>query len=305
MFIATLAAVVLLTRGAASTKVVINSSPPAQSAALVAIANQVLLNDSDNDGLPDWEETLRKTDPRRADSDNDGIPDGKEQFEDLSIDARVEKVVGELDNKNLSTTERFGRELLMQFIELKREGKPFDAATTEKFVEKLTSEIDTSAAAPLYSAQDFHISENSSVDTLKEYANRMGRIIIRNSPAGLENEIVVATRALENNDPTELEKIKPLVASFENSLQEGLSVSVPKSIVEIHANLLNSFSYMKTTLGGLNRIFDDPLVAFVRITQHQQSIQAFRLALTNMRSFFKTNKILFDAADEGSALLNF
>lgn len=35
-------------------------------------------NDSDKDGLPDQEEGLRGTDPKKADTDNDGMSDGEE-----------------------------------------------------------------------------------------------------------------------------------------------------------------------------------------------------------------------------------
>ncbi|TSC61459.1 MAG: Uncharacterized protein G01um101448_338 [Parcubacteria group bacterium Gr01-1014_48] len=303
MFVVALAAIVLLTRGASSTKVITNN--PAQFAPLVAIAQKALSSDSDNDGLPDWEETLRKTDPNNKDSDKDGIPDGKERFEDLSINARVEKTLGEFDSKGLTATERFGRELLMQYIELKKEGKPFGAAETEKFVQKLTKEVDKNASVALYSIRDFHISDITGTDALKEYASRMGRIIIRNTPAGLENEIVVATRALENSDPGELQKIKPLIASFENSIQESLSVAIPRSIAPLHIDLINSFSYMKTTLGGLELIFDDPLTSFVRITQHQQSVGALNVALANMSSFLETNNVEFNETDEGGVFVTF
>jgi len=35
-------------------------------------------NDTDKDGLPDAEEGLRGTDPKKADTDNDGMSDGEE-----------------------------------------------------------------------------------------------------------------------------------------------------------------------------------------------------------------------------------
>ena len=40
--------------------------------------SQEIAKDSDNDGLPNWEETLWRTDPNNPDTDKDGIPDGQE-----------------------------------------------------------------------------------------------------------------------------------------------------------------------------------------------------------------------------------
>ena len=34
-----------------------------------------LINDTDNDGLRDWEETLFRTNPQKADTDGDGVDD--------------------------------------------------------------------------------------------------------------------------------------------------------------------------------------------------------------------------------------
>ena len=42
------------------------------------IAEKIILKDSDNDGLKDWEEVLWKTDPNNPDSDGDGMNDNEE-----------------------------------------------------------------------------------------------------------------------------------------------------------------------------------------------------------------------------------
>lgn len=274
------------------------------SAALVAIADQSLVGDTDNDGLPDWEEILRKTDVNNPDSDGDGIEDSKEIFEDSTIDSRVKKVVEELDEKGLTATERFGRELLVQYLATKKEGGVFDAGSTAQFVEKMTREINQEVPMVLFTSSDVQAVGSNSI-ALREYANRMGRIFIRNTPPGLENELVVVSRALESKNAEELKKLQPLIESFTNSIAEGLTVPVPKELVQLHLDLLNSFLYMKTTLSGLELIFDDPLTAFIRITQHQESMKKLQGALQKIGAFYEEANIEFEPEDDGNALIHF
>jgi len=303
--VAILAIVLVRVHGKETTNVATNPSSAGVSNALVAVANKSLVVDTDNDGLPDWEEVLRKTDPNKSDSDGDGILDGKEVFEDSTIDSRVEKMASELDEEGLTPTQRFGRELLTQYLATKKEGGKFDAESTAKFVDKMTGEVNQEVTVTLFTAYDVQTISDNNLIALKEYANRMGRILIRNSPPGLENEIVVATRALQNKDPEELQKIKPLIESLANSATEGRSVPVPSDLVQLHLDLLNSFVYMKTTLSGLLLIFDDPLTAVVRIAQHKESVKKFRAAFINMQLFYQKANIQFGPKEEGAVFLHF
>ncbi len=297
-------AAIFFARRGTSTKVVMNTPRTNETATLLAVADRTLVADSDSDGLPDWEETLRKTDPNNPDSDRDGIKDGDEKFEDTTISAHVKETAQQLNTEGLTSTEKLGRQLLLQYLEYKKQGKTFDQAALAKFTENMLTGVNADAEVKLYSIGDIQVLADNSATAFREYANRMGRIILRNSSSNPEGEVAILSRALENNDHEEIKKIVPIRESFSNSLEEGLTVPVPKDLAALHLALLNSFVYMKATLGSLELVFEDPLVAYVRITQHGQSINAVKTAVQNISIFYKNSNIRFTPEEEGAALVN-
>lgn len=283
-------------------KMIVNN-PTLNAASLVALTSPSLLVDSDNDGLPDWEETLRKTDPHNPDTDHDGITDDKEVFSHETVQQRIDEIKKSLPTEKLTETEKFGRELLVQYLEFKKQGKKIDEQTSGDIAKKLLESIAEKTNFTLYNPTNVQSISRNDAEFLREYGNRMGRIIMRNAPTETVSVPTLLTEALENKDPSQLEKIAPLVESFENSLKEALMVPIPSDLVKFHIDLMNAFSITATSLEGLRSTIDDPLVGIARIGQYQQGIGFIRVSLQGISDYYKQNNIVFEPGEEGTMFI--
>src|SRR3989338_949734 len=81
--------------------------------------NSLVVKDSDEDGIPDWEEPLWGTDPTKKDSDDNGIEDKVE------IDAKKATLTengADSSTEELNETQKFARDFLTVFMALKQSG---------------------------------------------------------------------------------------------------------------------------------------------------------------------------------------
>lgn len=273
------------------------------AASLVAVATKSLLEDSDNDGLPNWEETLRKTNPNDPDTDKNGIRDGDEPYNYRTTQQKIDEIAGSISQENLTETQKFGRQFLVQYLEGKKQGKVLDEAATTNMANELVSTIAQNTSVVLYTTENIQTISQNTEGTLREYANRMGRIILRNSPAENRGAVALITEALQTENPEKLKQLLPLIESFRNSVTEALSVPVPSNLTEQHLGFLNALSVIETALSGLQDIFKDSLVAMVRTGQYEQGVQLLKIALQNIADFYAQKNIIFEKSEEGAAFV--
>ena len=111
--------------------------------------------DSDNDGLPDWEEALYNTDPHNIDTDGDGTPDGEEITEGRDPLKANTAAYGQTPNDKISTA------LIAQDQEISSVDQNISA--TQKMAQDLMSNI--FASQPVNGTMD-----QNTQDTLTQQA---------------------------------------------------------------------------------------------------------------------------------------
>jgi len=115
--------------------------------------------DSDNDGLKDWQEALWQTDRFNADSDGDGTIDGQE------VELGRDPLNGELDDalslKNYqptgSFTEQVSQNLYGQYSILKQENVDISQETQRALVESSLLNNNLSLGITIYTYNDLEI----------------------------------------------------------------------------------------------------------------------------------------------------
>ena len=108
--------------------------------------------DTDNDGLKNWEETLWKTDKHNPDIDGDGTSDGDEIKagrdptragpDDALVGNASKLIVSEnnYDPDNLNETDKFTQKFFTSYI-YSRGSSPLTAASQEALVRELADEL--------------------------------------------------------------------------------------------------------------------------------------------------------------------
>lgn len=269
---------------------------------LQALATQAALQDTDTDGLADWEETLYGTDPRNPDTDGDGTLDGEEVAQnrnpliagpdDAGVPRFSKAPTTRLQTSGDTTlTNQLAIELFTGYFGLKQAG----SVTLESANDLVTSVIDRAARsetpAERYALGDLSIIADPSVDAVAAYGAALGALL-KPDPA-LEHDIVVVKRALEANDARILQSLDRSTAAY-TAVESGLrELSVPKAIAGEHLAALNALSRVSGYAARMRNVFSDPIGTLVVINLYSESESVFLQNLEVIGTYLQSHGVTF------------
>jgi hypothetical protein len=270
------------------------------STALVSRASD---QDSDGDGLKDWEEALWKSDPKNPDTDGDGTPDGEEVAMDRdpaaagpndAFSLNLAEAEAAIDaNPDLSETEKFSRKLFQQYLALKQSGDDLDESAQQRLVISALGTLPPPEEVPLLSATDLHITPDSSERSLRQYANELGTIYDSYGSVGTANELDILYASLKANDLRKIQDLDVIVASYAALADQMKTMRVPQEIADIHLALLNSSLRISASTDGMRRVYEDPVLALSSLQAYLSDVQDLIDAINHMFAFFQEQKIVF------------
>ena len=275
-------------------------------------AAEVLSRDQDNDGLKDWEEELWHTDALNPDTDGDATKDGEEiklgrdpvrvgPNDVLDKETIEQKTVP--GGGDWSETDRLSREFFGKYLAMKQSGAPFTAEDEQKLLEEFVGRYPESQPKKTYTESDIVLAPNDDNGSLKAYGNAIGAVInAHKDKEGVENELIIFERALENEDEIDLANLEERIKRYESLLAGLKAVPSPKSVVEIHTALLNSAEALKESVSGMALAFTDPVRSLSAATAYPQAIEKLTDAFIQLAALFKEKEITFGEEEAGYIL---
>ncbi|MCA9355900.1 hypothetical protein H6790_00620 [Candidatus Nomurabacteria bacterium] len=197
-------------------------------------------NDSDKDGIADWEEILWGTDPEKYDTDDDGVSDGEE--------IRSEKVKrGALANTNPNTTDIFARDLLVTISSL----YDTNIINIDILAQEVVNNI-TKNKEPFYTTQNITITNN-----VESYFNNF-LYILSLDITGWE-EFVDFIKYSNGDTNIELMNIEEKGTEIIEISKEVINTPVISEMKEHHLELANSIYFLGESLTKMSKIESDPI----------------------------------------------
>jgi hypothetical protein len=241
--------------------------------------------DTDKDGLKDWEETLLGTDYKKADTDGDKTLDGEEvkngrdprkkgpndkltsttYFKENTTDTSI------LPQENKpNTTRDFAQAFMINYLDIKKDNPTISQQDAINIATKTISEVDIPENKQKYTIKDIILSDT---ETKESYRKSIEDIVYKNSPKiKLENELTIVKKALETQKQSDITKLDPIIKAYSGILTDLLKIKVPRSATGVHIVFINTLFHMNKTLKDMRNIFDDPVVGYSAIKNHQVNI---------------------------------
>ena len=258
-----------------SEKKVTYQAPSPLSAVGSATPTARLIEDSDGDGLADWEEMLWKTDPANPDTDGDGVSDGDEVR-----DSRDPLVMGagDLSGRNsiassttgkLSSTEKLSLDLLLTYAALKQQsetGGSGKVPTPEEFLK----ENEVAIPAPVYPLSRFTTVADSP-ESIAVYAKEFLAVLSKNLPQDSKNELVILSEALQKSDKGGAKKLTDVANHYRAATLGLLDLTVPRGALTLHAEFVNALSAMAESINALGDVLTDPIKGMSAMNMYKES----------------------------------
>lgn len=237
--------------------------------------------DTDGDGRKDWEEMLQGTNPEGSD-----------------IVGTSTEASANFEPKTL--TERFSIEFFDAFIRARKDNNALTQPEEQALVEQTARKFASENVHKLYTKGDIEIVGDGG-GVLYTYANTIGTLLEMNNPdTPLENEAVILKRAVDSDNPALLSDLAIISNAYKNIVTDMLKVPVPAEIATEHLMLLNAFAAIRDDVSGMEQVFTDPMLSYIRVKRYQGDVDGLAASIEGVRQTLEEKKLVFDKNDAGS-----
>jgi hypothetical protein len=252
-------------------------------------------------------QAITTTIPDRAfipvvDTNDDGVEDWREEFvvqAPIDLPAASSSVAFEMPT---TVTGQVGIQVFESLLRNKADVQ--FAQSNEVIVGRTTDKISGLASDILYTTADIEIISTDPVN-IRRYANMMGQSLITNNVPKSNGELQIVYSALQTNDVAMLAELEPLANMYLQLRDDALATPVPERFATDHLNLINAYNAMYQNISNFKLIFEDPLVALLRIKRYQDDATALALILNAMYRNAAPFQSLFTTDDPATVFIAF
>lgn len=120
-----------------------------------------------------------------------------------------------------------------------------------------------------YTLGDISTTPASGQAAKDDYYHQLEETLKKNTPDGdLENEYLVFLRYLENRNPSELEKIDPILEGYKNILKDLLAMETPEEIAQEHLEFVNALNVLVINIKALREYPENSIAGFISMGQY-------------------------------------
>lgn len=246
-----------------------------------------LNQDTDKDGLKDWEEAIYRTDPAKADTDGDGAKDGDEiaMSRDPLIKGPKDQMATSTDEianspyllpNNLTglLAEKFGVNIIVP--RLAGSQRPLDL---EEIGNQIADETlpDLQAKNYYFQEKDITTSQDNSRAAILAYDKTTDEILLSAFHVLQKHPLVIFSEALRADDLSKVGALDPYLKAYDAVLEKTKKLSVPFSITSVHLQYLNALAAQREAVRKMRGAESDILKAVVGAREFSQEASVFNL----------------------------
>ena len=242
-------------------KNIVNNSRATREAELARL-NQ----DSDEDGLKDWEEEIYGTDPQKADTDGDKTPDGEEiklgrdplkpgPKDHLPVPLAEKKESPAKSENNL--TQKIIDKFNEKFI-LPRLNDPSTNIDNTILSRDILKDLPANISYPSYfTEKDIAILKNDSPENFKSYLEGFNASINDSFKNLNTPEIMIFSEALQAEDLSQLSILDVYLSAYQTALAKLIKLPVPPAFANLHLAYLNATRRQQAAVEKMRRAESD------------------------------------------------
>jgi len=243
---------------------------------------ELVTQDSDKDGIPDWEEALWGTDAASADTDKDGTSDKAE------IDERKRQVAiktgASLDEQiemNDNETEAFAKEIFATVISLKEAG-----ALTEQSINDLAEKIGQNAALQKDIEDKYTLADMKTGGTNATFAKSFDKTLETYLKKGIGTELVVLETSIDQTNEGKAKELETIGKAYLDLAEAVKKIEVPQATAKLALDFANASYKTGVAVSNMTHFYDNPLVGLVGLAQYERYGDTPGDALEKLQTYF-------------------
>ncbi len=221
--------------------------------------------------------------------------DWRKQFTDTSVPGTYKIADGNASPSvkaaPLTMTDKLSQELFTRYMELKQA----NLLNNPDVVNQTASDLVTSSVGSVqprsYTEKDVAIVPASDGKSLSAFASAVEQTVELYNAT--ESESSIMSEYLNNNDPSVLKRIDPIIANYKAIIAGLLSIPTPQSMSTYEIGLINSYSSLEFAAEALRATDTDIVRGIAGVSAHVSGIDQLTSALLAMQSALDQQGVSF------------
>ena len=219
--------------------------------------------DSNNNGIPDWEEYLYGLDPYKNGSNNKEFIYEKRQ----TLAQNNNKAVMD-DSVKISDNEALSRGFFAAIVSLQQTGD-LSAENIASVSEAIGKNVVPTEIKDIYTA-DMQTTVAVTPETYATYYDKLSVLVNKYIDSDIGNEITIIVEGLNKKDPQALYAAKTIAVSYQSFGKELLAIPVPKSIAATSLSAANNYEKTGLSIIELTSVLNDPIAGMKAILNYKK-----------------------------------
>jgi hypothetical protein len=235
--------------------------------------------DSNNDGVPDWQDEIIKEKPLV-------LPTGSSTYKEPT-----------------TVTGKFAVQFFEDYMLSKTNGEFGD--TKEELIAKATERLKQQAIDEIFTEKDITIFPDSDSKTLHDYGNRIANVILAHPNSG-DSESIILQDYVRYQKPERLLELDPIALAYTTIVKDLLATPVPKTYIKEHLDLVNAVNAVKEDVRAMQQIEEDPMFTLIRLKRYEDDGRGLSNALSNLfNTLYLRDTIRWDTGEAVTNLIEF
>ncbi len=237
------------------------------------LVKDVIYNDSNVNGIQDWEEKLWGLDPK-----GDG-PSNKEL-----INAKKKSLAIETENsETLTNNDKMSREFFALVMSLQDSGISTEDALA-KVSEQIGQKIEIVPLKEVYKYKDI-VTVPPTKKAINKYYADLKSILDKYKDRGIGSEMNLLALALDHDDKSLISGFLAIQSGYFDMIKEIANLKVPNEIASTDLVFLNNLHGSATALTMVSNVFDDSIAGLTGIATYKKNSDDAANALTDITKY--------------------
>lgn len=217
--------------------------------------------DSNDNGIPDWEEYLWGLNPNKNGEKNKEIINKKK--EEMTASGIIK-----IDNSKLSGNEVLSRQFFAALVTLQQTGE-LDENTMKSLADAASGSISNIEISDVYTLGDLKIIDDNTTSKSKYY-DSIKKLALKYKDSYIGKEMTFISQGLQNKDAQALYAAKLVANSYRDFGRDLLKTEVPRSIAPLHLQIINGYEKVSESIEGLIQMINDPLTGMQSLITYKK-----------------------------------
>ena len=242
----------------------------------------LVMQDSNNNGIPDWEEVLYGLDPKGNGATNKEFILAKQKA--AADNATTDTSSTPNENDALS------QQMLALIVSLQQSGNLTDAALNN-IGASVGSQIVAAPIPDVYTTSMQTVVQTTPA-SITTYYKAFSALANKYSNKNIGDELTYISQAIANKDTGALSAAVQVGQAYHDFGAELIKIPVPTSLAVTDLDLANNYEKNSQAIQTMSQAIDDPLKGMTAIVQYKKYNDALLADLQSLQTFFVRNGIL-------------